>query len=396
MEVSKLTLIGSLVIILIVTTLFDHFFARNGLPGVLGQLIAGILIGPAVLNWLQPNELLTNFAEIGVILLMFMAGIESNLSQLRKYLRPALAVAVSGVILPVLIMGGISFLFGYHFQEALFIGVVFSATSVSISVVVLREFKQLESREGATILGAAVADDIIGVLLLSLMISLIGAGENDAHQNASNSLAAQLLFQGLFFVGVYLLVKWGAPAIMKLSQNLLVPTSQTLAAVIICLSMGFLAEKVGLSGAIGAFFAGIAVGQTPARQVVDQHIEPIGNAMFIPVFFVNIGLELSFNNLLSSLPFILIMTCLAILTKWFGGEFGAMLTGFDRLSGRIVGTGMVARGEMALITAQIGFEAHLLARPLYVDLILVIVLATLIAPLLLRWALHEKHLQRED
>ncbi|WP_281165642.1 cation:proton antiporter [Liquorilactobacillus sicerae] len=391
-----MTLIGSLVIILIITTFFEHFFARSGLPGVLGQLIAGILLGPAVLNWLQPNQLLANFAEIGVILLMFMAGIESNLSQLRKYLRSALAVAVSGVILPVLIMGGTSFLFGYHFQEALFIGVVFSATSVSISVVVLREFKQLKSREGATILGAAVADDIIGVLLLSLMISLIGASETDASQGTSSSLAAQLLFQGLFFVGVYLLVKWGAPAIMKLSQSLLVPTSQTLAAVIICLSMAFLAEKVGLSGAIGAFFAGIAVGQTPARKVVDQYIEPVGNAMFIPVFFVNIGLELSFNNFLSSLPFILIMTCLAILTKWLGGELGAMLTGFDHFSSRIVGTGMVARGEMALITAQIGFEAHLLAKPLYVDLILVIVLATLIAPLLLRWALHKKHLQREN
>lgn len=382
-------LIGSLVIILICTTLCDHLFTRSGLPGVLGQLIAGILIGPAVLNVVQPTTNLAEFAQIGVILLMFMAGIESNLSQLKKYFKPALAVAIAGVILPIVVMGGASFLFGYHFQEALFIGVVFSATSVSISVVVLREFKQLESREGATILGAAVADDIIGVLLLSLMIALIGGNDSATVGNGSG-LARQLLFQGLFFVGVYLLVKWVAPAIMNLSKKLLVPTSRTICAIIICLSMAFLADEVGLSGAIGAFFAGIAVGQTSARKVADQYIEPIGNAIFIPVFFVNIGLELSFSNLFSSLPFILLMTLLAILTKWFGGELGARLTGFDQKSGRIVGTGMVARGEMALITAQIGFSAHLLAKSLYVDLILVIVLATLVAPLLLRWSLKEK------
>ncbi|MFT8606674.1 MAG: cation:proton antiporter [Liquorilactobacillus ghanensis] len=382
-------LIGSLVIILICTTLCDHLFTRSGLPGVLGQLIAGILIGPAVLNVVQPTTNLAEFAQIGVILLMFMAGIESNLSQLKKYFKPALAVAIAGVILPIAVMGGASFLFGYHFQEALFIGVVFSATSVSISVVVLREFKQLESREGATILGAAVADDIIGVLLLSLMIALIGENDSATVGNGSG-LARQLLFQGLFFVGVYLLVKWVAPAIMNLSKKLLVPTSRTICAIIICLSMAFLADEVGLSGAIGAFFAGIAVGQTSARKVADQYIEPIGNAIFIPVFFVNIGLELSFSNLFSSLPFILLMTLLAILTKWFGGELGARLTGFDQKSGRIVGTGMVARGEMALITAQIGFSAHLLAKSLYVDLILVIVLATLVAPLLLRWSLKEK------
>lgn len=384
-----MTLIGSLVIILISTTLFDHFFARFGLPGVLGQLIVGILIGPALFNLIQPTAYLTEFAEIGVILLMFMAGIESNLNQLKKYFKPALAVAIAGVLLPVLIMGGTSFLFGYHFQEALFIGVVFSATSVSISVVVLREFKQLESQEGATILGAAVADDIIGVLLLSLMISLISGNSSD-NSGAQNNLISQLLFQGVFFIGVYLLVKWIAPAIMKLSNQLLVPTSRTICAMIICFSMAFLADEVGLSGAIGAFFAGIAVGQTPTRSIVDQYIEPIGNAIFIPVFFVNIGLELSFTNLWRSLPFIILMAVLAVLTKWFGGEFGARLTGFDRASGRIVGTGMIARGEMALITAQIGFSAHLLAKSLYVDLILVIVLATLIAPLLLRWALQQK------
>lgn len=381
-----MSFIGSLVVILIATTIAGHLAARAGIPAVLGQLLIGIIIGPGVLNLIRSTELIEQFAEIGVILLMFMAGIESDIQQLKKYFKPALSVAVSGVLLPVIAMGSASLLFGYHFQEALFIGVVFSATSVSISVVVLREFKALNGKEGATVLGAAVADDILGVLLLSLMITLVGSSGVTGH-GSSNNILAQLIFQGLFFAGVFLLVRWIAPAIMYLSNKLLIPTSKTISAMIICLSMAYIAELVDLSGAIGAFFAGIAVGQTPTKKIVDTNIEPISNTLFVPVFFVSIGLSVSFNNFLTSLPFITIMTILAILTKWLGGELGSILAGFDRNSGRVVGTGIIARGEMALITAQIGFNAHLLDKSLYVDIIFIIVIATLLAPLLLRLSL---------
>lgn len=376
--------IGTLILILVATTIAGHFSARVGIPAVIGELLIGIIIGPGVLNWVQNSSALSVFANIGVILLMFMAGLESNLAQLRKVLRPALAVAVCGVILPVVLMGGVSLAFGYYFTEALFIGVVFSATSVSISVVVLREFHALDTRAGATILGAAVADDIIGVLLLSLMVALIGGG---AGEHGNTNMGLQFLFQVGFFVAAYLLVKWIAPMLMRISERLLIPTARTVTAVVICLGMAYLAEVVGLSGAIGAFFAGIAVAQTHVKQVIDDHIEPISNAFFVPVFFVSIGLNVTFAHFISSLPFIILMTILAVVTKWWGGEIGARLTGFSKSGSRVVGTGMVARGEMALITAQIGFDAHLLANGLYVDMIFVIVFSTLAAPLLLRWAL---------
>ncbi|MFT9372930.1 cation:proton antiporter [Liquorilactobacillus hordei] len=384
-----MSFIGSLVIILLFTTLAGHLTARVGIPAVLGQLLIGIIIGPGVLNIIHPTDLIEQFAEIGVILLMFMAGIESDMQQLKKYFKPALAVALSGVLLPVIVMGTASFCFGYHFQEALFIGVVFSATSVSISVVVLREFKALNSKEGATVLGAAVADDILGVLLLSLMIAIVGSNSGTGSQESPNNILLQLVLQGLFFAGVFLLVRWIAPSIMYLSTKLLISTSRTISAMIICLLMAYIAEVVGLSGAIGAFFAGIAVGQTPTKKIVNTNIEPISNAIFVPVFFVSIGLSVSFNNFLVSLPFIVIMTILAILTKWLGGEMGSLIAGFDRDSGRVIGTGMIARGEMALITAQIGFNAHLLDKNLYIDIIFVIVIATLLAPLLLRWSLRK-------
>lgn len=379
--------IGTLILILTATTIAGHFSARLGVPAVIGELLVGIIIGPGVLNWVQSSTTLTQFAELGVILLMFMAGLESDIGQLRRYLRPALAVAMCGVLLPVLLMGATSLLFGYGWSEALFIGVVFSATSVSISVVVLREFNALDTQEGATILGAAVADDIIGVLLLSLMVAVLGGS---ASHGPSTNLGLQLVFQAAFFVAVYLLVRWVAPLLTRISERLLIPTARTVTAIVICLAMAYLAELVGLSGAIGAFFAGIAVAQTSVKKVIDEHVEPISNAFFVPVFFVSIGLSVDFTNFIASLPFILLMTVLAVLTKWVGGQFGAQVTGFNRDSGRVVGTGMVARGEMALITAQIGFNAHLLAKPMYVDMIFVIVLATLVAPLLLRWSLSKQ------
>lgn len=381
-----MSFIGPLVFILITAALAGHLIARAGFPAILGQILVGIIIGPGVLNFVRSSELIEEFAEIGVILLMFIAGIESDIRKLKKYFKPALLVALSGVLLPVAVMGTTSLWFGYHFQEALFIGVVFSATSVSISVVVLREFKTLNSKEGATILGAAVADDILGVILLSLMTTLINSNRITDHGN-SNNILVQLIFQGCFFAGVFLLVRWVAPLIMHLGSKLLIPTSNTISAMIICLSMAYAAELAGLSGAIGAFFAGVAVGQTPTKKIVDANIEPIGNTLFIPVFFVSIGLNISFNNFLNSLPFIFTMTILAVLTKCLGGQLGALLAGFNRDSGFVVGTGMVARGEMALITAQIGFNAHLLDKYLYIDIIFVIVIATLTAPLLLRLSL---------
>lgn len=314
---------------------------------------------------------------------MFIAGIESDMKQLRRFLKPAIPVALCGVLLPIFTMGIASILFGYSILEATFIGAVFAATSVSISVVVLREFKTLDSKEGATILGAAVADDIIGVLILSLLIALDGSTSTTS-MHSGNTLFTQFVFQGIFFISVFVLVRWIAPLIMHLSNKLLVPTSRTICALIICLSMAYIAEIVGLSGAIGAFFAGIAVGQTNTREIVDKYIESIGDAIFIPVFFVNIGLSISFDNFLKSSLFVVVMTILAILTKWLGGFLGSKLTGFSNKSSNIVGAGMIARGEMALITAQIGFSAHLLQKNLYVDIIFVIVLATVVAPLMLR------------
>lgn len=378
-----ITLTGNL----LVTQLVSHFFNRWGIPDVIGQILVGIVAGPAVLGWIHQTAMIEEFQEIGVIVLMFIAGLESDLSLLKKYLKPAMAVAVGGMALPIVVMGLASQLFGLQWFESLFIGVIFSATSVSISVAVLREFNQINSKEGATVLGAAVADDIGGVLILSVLISLM----NGKGGESSTSLPLIIMMQAIFFGGTYLLVRWLAPYLMHLSKRLLTTAAPAVMAMILCLGMASLADLVHLSGAVGAFFAGIAVANTKARHDIAEAFEPLGYAVFIPVFFVNVGLVMRLNHFFDSLVFIVVMTILACLTKLIGSGGGAMLMGFDRQSGYVIGSGMIARGEMALITAQIGYEAHLLSSKYYSDVITVVVLATVLAPFILKHALKRLH-----
>lgn len=382
-----MSFIATLAGILLATQLVSHLFARWGIPDVIGQILVGVVAGPAMLNWVHQTEMINEFQEIGVIILMFIAGLESDLNLLKKYLKPAVVVALMGMILPVVVMGLAADLFGMQWFESLFVGVIFSATSVSISVAVLREYQQLDSKEGATILGAAVADDIGGVIALSVLISMVRGQGFDGEQNMS--LGLTIFLQLLFFVGTYLLVKFLAPYLMHASQRMLTIAAPAVAAMIICLTMAALADKVGLSGAVGAFFAGIAIGNTKTSEVVNQSFVPLGYALFIPVFFVNVGLSMRLDHFVDSLLFIIVMTILACLTKLLGCGGGAKMMGFDFNSSYVIGSGMVARGEMALITAQIGYEAHLLSEKYYSDVITVIVLATILAPFILKNALQK-------
>ena len=381
--------IATLAGILLVTQIVSHACTRVGIPDVIGQILVGVVAGPAILNWIHPGGMIYEFQEIGVIILMFIAGLESDLSLLKKYLKPAVVVALAGILLPIVVMGIAADLFGLQWFESLFIGVIFAATSVSISVAVLREYRQLNSKEGATILGAAVADDIGAVMALSILISM--SGTTGGGEVGHGSLLFTLVKQILFFGGAYLLIRWLAPYLIHLSGQLLTIASTSVMAMVICLGMAALADAVGLSGAVGSFFAGIAVANTKKKETINRSFVPIGYAIFIPVFFVNVGLSMKLTTSLESWIFIIIMTVLACLNKLFGAGGGAKLMGFSMPSSYIIGSGMIARGEMSLITAQIGYEAHLLSAEYYSDVITVIVLATLLAPFILKHSLKATH-----
>lgn len=379
--------LGTLSLVLITTAFAGHFSRRIGIPAVIGQLLVGILLGPAVLGWIHQNAFMHFFSEIGVIILMFIAGLESDLGMLKKYLKPATAVAISGVIFPIVLVYFFGKLFHFNNEQAIFLGVTFSATSVSISVEVLKELKKLNTKEGTTILGAAVIDDIISVIILSVLVSMFSnvASAQGGHQ--SSSLGMNFLLDAAYFVVIYFLFKWIAPKMMKIGEMLSISSSVVLMSLVLCLSMAWLAEQVGLSDVVGSFFAGVAIAQTPYKKEVDSNIEPIGYAVFIPMFFVSIGLNMTFKGFIDDLLFIIPLTLLALLTKWLGCGLGAKMLGMNFDSMNIIGSGMVSRGEMALIIAQIGFQAHLLSSEFYSGVIFVVILTTLAAPFMLKAAI---------
>lgn len=376
---------ATLAIILISTLLAGHMSKRIGMPAVIGQLLVGIILGPALFGVLHENSFIHTFSEIGVVLLMFIAGLESNLTLLKKYFKPSLVVAVLGVIVPVISMYGMSLAFGISQLESLFIGVIFAATSVSISVEVLRELNVLESKEGTIILGAAVVDDLLAVIILSVLTSLFGA-QLAAASSTHMSLGLSLLLQALFMVAVYFSVKWIVPFVMHLSRRLLVPYASAITSLIICFGFVWFAEAVELSAVVGAFFAGIAISQTPYKEEINRHIEPIGYTVFIPVFFVSIGLSMNLASLNQHILFITILTVLAVLSKLIGSGLGARWMNNSPQGAYTIGAAMISRGEMALIIAQIGYNAKLLSELYYSEIIFVIIITTVLAPLILKHA----------
>lgn len=374
--------IGSLCLILISTAIGGHFSARLNLPAVIGELLVGILLGPALLNWLQPNDFIHFFSEIGVVILMFIAGLESDLSLLRRFIRPSTYVAVVGMLFPILIAYLTGLYFHFSQLESIFLGVTFAATSVSISVVVLQEMKQLDSHEGTTILGAAVVDDVLAVIVLSILISFSG-GQVNSSGNKQN-LVLSLLLQIGYFVLLFVLGRWVIPYVMHFSSKLLVPASETLISLVLCLGLADLADITGLSTLIGAFFAGLAIGQTDYKVLIDRNIEPIGYAVFIPVFFVSIGLNMTFTGIINDFWLFFVLSIGGILSKLLGAGLGAKLAHFSWPSSFMIGAGMVSRGEMALIIAQLGLQSHLLSIDRYSAVIGAIIITKLIAPFLLR------------
>lgn len=347
------TFIISLCAILMLTTVSGLICRKAQLPEVIGQILVGILVGPSLLGVMHMSDSLSLFSDLGIIILMFLGGVGCDLQLLKKYSKAAVIIACMGV--------------------------VFSATSVSISVAVLKEAGLLDSKEGVSILGAAVADDVIGVILLSVMCTLVNTGSVDVA-----GLGLILLKQVLFFVAAAVVVVWVAPALMTLAGVLKAPSGIAVMAVIICLAMAWASNLAGLSYAVGAFFAGIAVSNSDYAEDADRYIEPVGDTLFVPVFFVGIGLQTTGVDDTKMIVFIAIMTVLGVITKVVGCGLGGRMAGFGGASALMIGAGMVPRGEMALITAQIGFNEHVLGSEYYSTIIFIISLVTLVAPLLLK------------
>lgn len=385
---SFIQLLTVLVIILLAAKSAGFLAHQLGQPSVLGELLVGLALGPSLLDithlsWMTDphlTETVIQLGDFGVLLLMFLAGIEVNLSELAGQMKVSALAGTLGVVLPVLLGWAAGLLLKMDSGSALFLGLTMGATSVSISVQTLIELKALRSRVGMGLLGAAVFDDILVILILSIALAVL---------DGSGSIGAILwiiLKIFLFLCGSVGLGWWAFPRLLRWIHRLSISQGAVSLALIIMLIYGIAAELVGGMAAItGAFLAGLMFSRSPEKQILATGFQTIGYGFLIPIFFVSIGLNLNLRELHSDVLILFsVMTLLAIVGKWLGAGLGALLAGFSRKEAAQLGAGMISRGEVGLIVASVGLTQNLVSQAEFSAVIGMVVVTTLVTPLLLR------------
>lgn len=365
-------------IVLLAAKLGDELFKRIGQPTVVGEILAGALVGPSVLGLVDLSEVLEVFSELGVIFLLFWVGLETRLSDLRSVGTTAVLVAVLGVLFPALGGAGLGALRGEESETTAFFVAALVATSVGITAAVLTELDAVRTRPGRTILAAAVVDDILALLVLSVAVGIAGDGSVEAG-DVLLTLVLAIAFVGFVALGGGRLLR-SRPGLLTAPRF---AESPLLPAVLLCLGLAVVAGEIGLAGIIGAFLAGMVIAESPDRGTVEQEIGPL-YAFFPPFFFAVIGIQLDLEALADGPTLLLALgvSALAIATKLLGGWLGAR--GMGPRDALIVGVGMVPRGEVGIIVASIGVAEGVVSERLFAVIVAMAVLTTLVVPPVLR------------
>lgn len=387
------TFLIQLVLILLSARFFGEIAAYLHIPSVIGELVAGIVIGPSFLGLIEISNPIHLLAQIGVILLLFEVGIETDIGHLTSTGGKALIVALGGVILPFIL--GLLICYAFHFSllASLFIASTLTATSIGITLRVLRDLKQQNSHEAQIIIGAAIVDDIIGIVLLAMLYEFSVSGEI----NLLNA-GKVLLFIILFFLISPVLAKGVSHSIKKWDEKSEIPGLLPTTIVSLILLFAWIAHSLGAPELLGGFAAGLALSRQfffpfaaflqeskEFSQRVEKQMKPIVH-LFTPIFFVAIGLSLDLQTVNFGSSFIWALsgslTIAAIIGKLFSPFF---LKRESRIRQLIIGTAMIPRGEVGLIFANVGLTSGVLKNDDYAAIVLVITLTTLVAPFSLRW-----------
>lgn len=381
--------------IILVAAKFCGLAARTlHLPSVVGNIIAGLLIGPCMLNLVIPSDFLSQMAEIGVVLLMFSAGLESDTKEIVRSGPKALAVAASGVVIPLLAGTGLFLLFYGNassernlFYEALFIGCILTATSVSITVETLRELGKLKGRVGTTIMSAAIIDDVLGIIVLTL---ISGLKDPDASiwLVAINTVSF-FVFSAIVGYVIYRVFQWMDD---RHPQTRRLP----ILALAFCMAMAYIAEEYfGIADITGAYLAGLVLSNLQDAPYIERKMDINSYILFGPLFFASIGLSTNVGEMDSKLMlFNLIFVVVALLTKIIGCGGVARLCGFTGKESMKIGVGMMNRGEVALIVAQKGLALGLLNPVFFTSVIILILISAIVTPIVLK-ILYQKDAQEE-
>ena len=370
-----------------------------GQPSVFGEILAGLILGPTVLNVLgwplfatpepeafrQSPDLLAvirDLADIGVLLLMFVAGLETDLAEMRRVGNVAFWAALGGVVLPMAGGAATAALFGLPlYWEGIFIGAILTATSVSITAQTLMEIGALRSREGATILGAAVIDDVMGIIVLSFVVAFARASAGDVDFGGVTLVIVKM---AAYFVMAIAAARLLEPA-LRLAGRLPVTQAVVSAAVVIALVYAWAAEYAGGIAAItGAYLAGVLLARTPFKQQIDAGIHPLTYSIFVPVFFIAIGLQANGRELGQSVLFTVTLVLVAIVAKAIGCGVFSRLLGFSTAESVRVGVGMISRGEVGLIVAGYGLANGLIGQQVFSASVIMVLVTTMVTPPLLK------------
>lgn len=373
-----------LAIIIVFAKIFGILARKLRAPQVVGEIIAGLIIGPSILGLVQQTDFLVQMAEIGVVLLMFSAGLETDLKELMKTGPIALLIASCGVFVP-LVGGTLLYMLFYgaapwgseNFYKAVFIGVIMTATSVSITVESLREMGKLKGKVGTTILSAAIIDDVIGIIVLTFVI-----GFKNPESNPGKVVISTVLFFIFAFVVGMLVYRLFAYIDNRYPHTRRIP----IMGLALCFFFAYAAEKFfGIADITGAYVAGIVLCSVRDSKYIEQKMEVNSYILFGPVFFASIGLKTNIENidgsiLLFSLGFVIV----ALITKIIGCGLMAKICKFNNMDSLKIGVGMMTRGEVALIVAQKGLSVGLLTPVYFTAVILLIIVSSISTPIVLK------------
>jgi len=386
-----------LAIILIATKAFGLVMRRIGMPQVVGALIAGILIGPVVLNIVQPSQVLNIIAELGVIMIIFSAGVETDIKQIKETGWASLVVAMGGVIVPLVLGFVVSSLFHGGFANVdkaavlknIFIGVILTATSISISVETLKEMGKLKTKAGTIILSAAIIDDIIGIIILSVVLGLNKADVNPV-MTVINTVIYFALALGVG-VGLHFLFKYLSK---KYPRHRRVP----IFAFAVCLLYAYVADHFfGVADITGAYIAGIVFSGISVSEYIEKKIDVNAYMIFAPVFFAYIGIKATLEGFsLNLFWFAIAFVIVGIIGKIAGCYSTSRMFKLSKKESITIGVGMIARGEVALVVMQKGINGGII-EPTYLAVVVsLVIISSLLAPVFLRLCFKDKTLMKQD
>ena len=377
-----------LALILLSTKVLGLASEKIHMPQVVGALLAGIILGPSCFGVLQETDFMVKTAEIGVIMLMFTAGIDTDMAELKRTGPKAFIVAVMGVFVPLILCGGLYFVFFcdsvFTMQNVLksaFVGSVFSATSVSITVETLNEMGKLKTTTGTVLLSAALIDDILGIMVLSVLTGLSSGGSNPLMV----LVRIALFFLFTLIVGVVVYRIFGF-----IAEDHWHSRRVAIWALAFCLLMAYCAEAIfGVADITGAYFAGLILcNVTKCRKFVAKKFTVAAYMLFTPVFFASVGMKTDLTSMNSEImSFAVLLVIAAVLSKIIGCGLGGLVCRMSRHQSLVVGIGMVARSEVALMVAQKGIAAGMIDPVIMPAIILSVIASALITPVLLKLAI---------